>query len=103
MNPLSLQQSLQATNVEAMRMAQGFNEGQVREAMQKKVLDERTTLEQNNVPGIPQADGLKTEERKGRQQQGKAGAGAGEAADEEGLEAGFNPANPADSHLDFLV
>jgi hypothetical protein len=104
MNPLSLQQSFQATNIEALRMAQGFNDGQARETMQKKVLDERTTLEQNNVPQIPPADNLKAEERKGRdQQEGKGGSENGAGQGEEGTSEGGGPAKPADSHLDFLV
>ena len=101
MNPLSLQQSLQATNIEALRMAQGFNEGQAREAMQKRVLDDRTAQEQSNVPGIPHADGLKAEERQGKDtRQGRKGAGG---SGQEETPPGASPASPAPPHVDILA
>jgi len=98
LHPLSLQQSLQATNLEALRMAQGISEAQAREAARKKLLDERTTEEKSNVPDIPQTDSLRSEERKGgSQQQGKPGTGKG------GGGTSSQEASPADPHLDFLV
>jgi len=75
MNPLTLRQSFQTANLEALREAQGFNDLLAREAAQKRILDDRTTQEQSNVPEIPRAEGLRAEERKGRQGQRQAPQG----------------------------
>lgn len=72
MNPLTLRQSFQTANLEALREAQGFNDLLVREAVQKRILDDRTAQEQSNVPEIPKAEGMRAEERKGRQGQRQA-------------------------------
>lgn len=101
MNPITLRQSFQNANLEALREAQGFNDLQAREAARRKDVDERTTLEQNNVPLIPQADALRTEERKGRER--RPGQDQGEAP-EAGTDAeDADQAIIAEGHLDFLI
>ncbi|BDU77197.1 hypothetical protein [Mesoterricola sediminis] len=103
MNPITLRQSFQTANLEALREAQGFNDLLAREAAHKRILDDRTAQEQNNVPEIPRADALRTEERKGRQgredapEQGE----APEAASGEDLAP--ERAIPAEGGLDLLV
>jgi len=99
MNPLAIRQSFQNANLEAMREAQGHNDLQAREAARKKDVDERTTLEHSNVPEIPRADALRTEERKGRDKQRNPGREAGEGEAEEEAES----AKSAEPHLDFLA
>lgn len=104
MNPITLRQSFQGANFEAIREAQGFNDLLAREAAQKRVLDERNAEEQANVPGIPRSEALRTEERKGRGgqpgQQENDHAGEGSTAEEEAPEP---PAITADGHLDLLA
>lgn len=104
MNPLTVRQSFQATNVEATRMAQGINEQMAREAAAKKLLEDRTALEHENVAEIPKADAMRAEERKGRERkQGGQEAENGEAQGEETGQEATGPAISADGHLDFLV
>jgi len=104
MDPISLRQSFQNANVEALREAQGFNDQVAREAASRKDLQERVAEEQANVPEIPKTDALRTEERKNREQaQGQGGQGRGnEQANEEPQEEA-GPAITADGHLDFLA
>ena len=101
MNPITLRQSFQNANLEALREAQGFNDLQARDAARRRDVDEQTALEQNNVPLIPKADALRTEERKGRERQ------PNQNKDEQ-EEAGTGPegteqAIPAEGHLDLLA
>jgi hypothetical protein len=104
MNPLTLRQSFQTANMEAMRAAQGVHEGLAREAAQKKVLDDRMTQESNDVAEIPKADALRTEERKGRERQGKPKDEEGEEEDGEATGTdGMPQAKTAATHLDFLI
>jgi len=101
MNPITLRQSFQNANLEALREAQGVHELQARDAARRRDVDEQTALEQNNVPLIPKADALRTEERKGRQQQPGQGKGEAEEA-ETGLEEP-EQAIPAEGRLDLLA
>lgn len=103
MNPITLRQSFQNANLEALREAQGVHELQARDAARKRDVDEQTTLEQNNVPLIPKADAMRTEERQGRQQQGKE-KGEREAEEEaaNGTEGG-DQAYFAEGRLDLLA
>lgn len=103
MNPITLRQSFQTANLEALREAQGFNDLLAREAAHKRILDDRTAQEQNNVPEIPKADPLRTEERKGRQGREPSpdqGEAAAEAAEDE---VAPERAIPAEGGLDLLV
>ena len=103
MNPITLRQSFQGANFEAIREAQGFNDLLAREAAQKRLLDERTAEDQANVPGIPRSEAMRAEERQGRggqpgQQEASTGGAQGEAE-----EAPEPPAITADGHLDLLA
>jgi hypothetical protein len=100
MNPLAVRQSFQNANLEALREAQGFNDLQARDAARRREVDERATLEQNNVPLIPKADALRTEERRGREQRKRQEAGEQSAEGEAG---GPEEAISAEGHLDFLA
>jgi len=91
------------TNVEAQRAAQGINEHQAREMANKKLLDEQNALAQDNVPEIPKAEAMRTEERKGRDRHAPRGGGAGAGATEEPGEDEAGGAISADGHLDFLA
>ena len=104
MNPLTVRQSFQASNIEAVRMAEGVNELLAREAAARKLLEDRTNLDHDNVAEIPKADSLRTEERRKREQQrGGAGQeGGGEETEAQDQEA-TGPAITADGHLDFLI
>lgn len=103
MNPLTLRQSFQAANFEAIREAQGFNDAQIREAGNRKLLQEQNAQQQANVPEIPKTEAMRTEERKGRERgagqerRGTQDAGEDEESSQEG------PANAADGHLDLLA
>jgi len=101
MNPLTLRQSFQNANLEALREAQGVHELQARDAARRRDVGEQTALEQNNVPLIPKADALRTEERKGRQQQPD--QGKGEREEQEPDAEDLEPAIPAEGHLDLLA
>lgn len=103
MNPLSFMQSHQVSGLEALRSAQGFNELAAREIAQKRVLDDRTALEQDNVTEIPKADEMRAEDRHGRnparRDRERRGAPEEEVPEAEPLRA----ANPADGRLDLLA
>jgi hypothetical protein len=103
MNPITLRQSFQGANFEAIREAQGFNDQLVREAAHRRVMDEHMAEEQANVPNVSGTDPMRTEERQGRGgQTGHPGSGSPEdPADSEETEEGT--AIPADGHLDFLA
>jgi hypothetical protein len=101
MNPLTLRQSFQNANLEALREAQGVHELQARDAARRRDVGEQTALEQNNVPLIPKADALRTEERKGRQQQ--PGQGKEEDGEAEADPEATEQAIPAVGHLDLLA
>ncbi|BDU73347.1 hypothetical protein [Mesoterricola silvestris] len=102
MNPLTLRQSFQTANLEALREAQGVHELQARDAAHRRNVDDQMTQEQNNVPLIPKADAMRTEERQGRQQpRGKEKGESPEEGDER--ESWGEPAIPAEGHLDFLA
>lgn len=104
MNPLTVRQTFQASNVEALRMAEGVNEFLAREAAAKKLLEDRTNLEHDNVAEIPKSEAMRAEERRNREQR-RGGEGRGQEGTEEeasGQEAPI-PAISADGHLDFLI
>lgn len=103
MNPITLRQSFQGANFEAIREAQGFNDQLAREAAQRRVVEEHRAEEQADVPGISSSDPMRAEERQGRG--GQAGHPGSEAAPEaaESEEAEEGTAIPADGHLDLLA
>ena len=101
MNPITLRQSFQNANLEALREAHGVNDQAAREAAQRKALQDRTAEANSNVPEIPKSEALVTEERKGRGQQpgqGNPRSGSGPKG-----QAGTEPANAADAHLDLMA
>ena len=101
MNPITLRQSFQNANLEALREAHGLSEQLARENAQRKVIQDRTTEAQSNVPEIPKSEALVTEERKGREQQpGKGGPQGGTRG---AGKAGADTANAAEPHLDLLA
>lgn len=102
MNPITLRQSFQNANLEALREAQGVHELQARDAARRRDVGEQTALEQNNVPLIPKADALRTEERKGRQQQ-QSDQGKDEGEEKEPDSEGLEQAIYAEGHLDLLA
>jgi len=100
-SPLGQRQIHVASNLEALRAAHEVADQNQREVSRKLAADERLAEAQNEVPGIGRSEGLRTEERKGRQG-GGARQGAHPGEDEED-EAQPDAAKPADSHLDFLA
>lgn len=102
--PLAQRQIHLISNVEAMRQAVDVGEQQTREVSRKQAADARLAEASSEVPQIPEAQALRTEERQGRQHpQGHPGApGEGEGEPEEVSEAA-SEANLADRHLDFLA
>lgn len=103
--PLAQRQIHLISNVEAMRQAVDAGEQQTREVSRKQAADARLAEASSEVPQIPEAQGLRTEERQARQHpQGHPGApGAGEDEPEEAGPEAASEANPADRHLDFLA
>jgi hypothetical protein len=102
-NPLTLMQSHQVSNLEALRAAQGVHELAVREAAQKRVFEDTLTLAQTEVPEIPNAEALRTEDKKQRDRRREREGEQGEAGEELAAGEPANPANPAESHLDLLA
>lgn len=94
-SPVLQRQLFQTANLEAVREALGVNEQAAREAARKRVLDERISEDQSNVPEIPKADPMRTEEDSGRRGRGGGGKGSSQEPGEK--------ANPAESSLDFLA
>lgn len=104
MNPLTVRQSFQTANLEAIRAAQDVHEVMVRELAQKRLLEDRMAEERSEVTTIPEAEALRTEERRQRERQAR--PEAGDAAEEEDEATGTEdaaPAKPADGRLDFLA
>lgn len=100
-----MRQSFTTANLEALREAQGFNDLQAREAARRKDVDELTAMEQANVPQIPKAEALRTEERKGRERRQGRGHEAGDEVEDEAQgdsEAGIQ-AKTAEFRLDLLA
>jgi hypothetical protein len=101
-SPLGQRQIFQAANVEAVKQAQEVSEQIQRENAKKRVADERLLEDEASVRVISNAESIRTDERQGRGGQGSA---------EEELPSGTpkpkqeeeNPAESADSHLDFLA
>lgn len=101
-SPLGQRQIFQTANVEAVRQAQEVSEQIERENVRKRLADEHLLEDQASVRVIANSAKVQTHEREGGQGQG--------AAEEElqGKEpknehVSENPAESADSHLDFLA
>ena len=101
-SPLGQRQIHVASNLEALRAAHEVGELQQREVSRKQAADERLAEAMTEVPGIGKAEGLRTEERQGRQKQGRPGA-PGQGGDEDEDAEAPDEAKPADRHLDFLA
>ena len=101
--PLGQRQMFQTVNVEAVRTAAEVAGQAQREAAHKQVLADRMAQAQDSVPEIPQAEGLKTEDRghhrQDRQHEGHPG-GDGSREEATGTD---GSAIPADGHMDFLA
>lgn len=105
--PLGQRQMFQTVNAEAVRAALEVAGLAQREAVQKQVLADRMAEDKDTVAEIPQAEGLKTEERhpdrRGQQQGGRRDAGEEGGTGDETGGSPFGWANPADMHMDFLA
>jgi hypothetical protein len=101
-SPLLQRQSHLVSNVEALRQAHDAAEVQQRELSRKQAADDRLAESRSEVPQIPEAQGLRTEERKGQHGggQGQPGPDGQEGTDEADPE---SKAESADKHLDFLA
>jgi hypothetical protein len=99
-SPLGQRQVFQTAHVEAVRQAQEVSEQIQRENAKKRVVDDRLQEDQASVRVIAESGTIQTHEREG-------GRGAQEqlleqkAAKEE--KDGEDPAESADSHLNFLA
>ncbi len=101
-SPLGQRQIFQTANVEAVRQAQEVSELIERENAKKRVADERLVEDQASVRVVANSEGIRTNEREGRQGQA-GGGGAQEGGEPKERREGENPAESADSHLDFLA
>lgn len=105
-SPLAQRQIFQAANLEAMRAATEVGDQLQRETMRKKVAEDHAAEDQASVRVIPQAERLRTEERKGRpRDRGREGARDDEPeAEGRGLASSEGEsAGPAETHVDFLA
>jgi len=95
--PVVQRQMFQTINAEAVRAASEVSGLLQRETIQRQSMLDRLAEAEAEVPVIPLAERLRTEERKGRgQKEGRKGKrGEEPEADPE--------ANPADGHMDFLA
>lgn len=101
--PLGQRQIFQTANVEAVRMSLEMSEQIQREAARRKAAEDHMTEDQDNVHEIEKADGLRTEERKGRGGQAQPGEGEeGEPLPGES-EPPVLPEETVEGHLDFLA
>jgi hypothetical protein len=100
-SPLGQRQIFQTANVEAVRQAQEVGELVQRENAKKRVFDEQLQEAEASVRVISNSEGIRTDERQGRGNQGQPGEQPGSEAKE--LEDGKDAADSADPHLDFLA
>lgn len=102
--PLGQRQIFQTANIEAVRMSLEMSEQIQREAASRKAAEDHLAEEQDNVHEIEKAEGLRTEERKGR---GRQESQAGETEEGNELSEDSEAATPAEEsiegHLDFLA
>jgi hypothetical protein len=104
-NPLAQRQIHQASNVEALRQAADVAEQLQRELGRKRAADERLAEAQSEVPLIPRAEAMRTEDRRSHEKNegfhpgGSQGEGPGDLEDEPGDDS----AKTADNHLDILA
>ena len=100
-SPLGQRQIHQASNLEALRAAHDVAEQNQREVSRKLAADERMAEALLEVPGLDRSEGLRAEERKGRQGRGAQHGAPPPEPDED--EAPDDQASSADRHLDFLA
>jgi hypothetical protein len=99
-SPLGQRQVFQTANVEAVRVAQEVSEQLQRENAKKRAVDDRIHEDEGTVRVIAESESIQTHERQG-----------GRGTQEELLEEktthekkdAKEPAESADSHLDFLA
>jgi hypothetical protein len=101
-SPLGQRQIFQTANIEAVKQAQDVSEQIQRENARKRIADERLQEDEASVRVIDNSEKIQTDERKGRGGQDTAeeelpSQTSKDDQDEE------NPAESADSHLDFLA
>jgi hypothetical protein len=98
--PVVQRQMFQTINTEAVRAAMEVGGLHQREAGLRQAVLDKVAEDQVSVPEIPVTEGMRTEERKGgRQNDGRKGSGHREQDQAEGEP----PANPAETHMDFLA
>jgi hypothetical protein len=99
-SPLGQRQVFQTAHVEAARQAQEVSEQIQRENAKKRVVDDRLQEDQASVRVVAESGTIQTNERKGgrgaQEQLPKQKAAKDEPNDED-------PAESADSHLNFLA
>ena len=102
--PLAQRQVHMASNMEGLRQAHDMSEQLQREAGRKQAAEDRLAEAKSEVPQIPKAEGLRTEERQGRQgHPGSRGKAPAEDLDEEEEAEDPGAAKSAERHLDFLA
>lgn len=103
-SPLAQRQMFQTAHVEAVRQAHEVSGHLQREASQRKTMDEHLLEQLAGVQVIPEADALRTEERRERRRREERAPEPGhgeEEAPEEG--APRAEAGSAERHLDLLA
>lgn len=102
--PVVQRQMFQTINAEAVRAAMEVSGVLQRENGQRQAMLDRVAEDQVSVPEIPEAQGLKTEERQGGHADG---GGARDGQHPEGRAETPDDASataiPAEGHLDFLA
>jgi hypothetical protein len=101
--PLGQRQMFQTINAEAVKAALEVSGQFQRELAQRQDALDRFAEDRASVPGVPTAEGLRTEERQGGRREPQP-EGHGEAQDREGLDdlEGVE-AKTAEGHLDLLA
>jgi hypothetical protein len=103
-SPLGQRQMFQTINTEAVKAASEVSGQLQREAGLRQSILDRMAEDQVSVPEIPKTDAMRTEERKGGRQgqprQHSDESGGEEDAPDSGS---AEPANPAETHMDFLA
>jgi hypothetical protein len=102
-SPLLQRQSHLASNMEGLRQAHDVAEVQQRELTRKQAAEDRLAESRSEVPQIPEAQGMRTEERKGQHGGGQGQPGSREGSEEADAPDTAGQAESAEKHLDFLA
>lgn len=100
-SPLGQRQVFQTANVEAVRQAQEVSELIQREQAKKQAVDDRLLEDQASVRLVAESEHIQTSERQGGR--GPEQGTPGKAGTQEETKPGEEPAESADSHLNFLA